>query len=68
MHDSSVPAVVYRGVPWAVERFGHHPLRVPGVVIEAFLKLVGVAKCRFCTFYHPASVVGFPSSTGFFEH
>ena len=43
-------------------------MHATGVMVEALLKLMGIAECRFCTFYNLASVVGFPCSPGFVEH
>ena len=55
---------VFRAKAW----LGWHPLRVPGEAAEAFLELLCVAKRRFRTLYHLASVIGLPCFAGFVKH
>ena len=66
-HGLGVPAFVYRGA-CAVAWLNRPPLHAPGVVVEVFLKLVGIAKGCFCALYHLALVVGVPYSMRFVEY
>ena len=68
VRGTRVPAVVYRDFLWVAGRFGCHSLRATGALVDAFLKLAGVAERRFCTFYHTAAVVCSPYFPGFVEH